>query len=63
MTTATHFDRDTLLAKGSERAGGLTELGPGEFVEGLDRLVDSLEREGRLNPVGRAIARERVLLH
>jgi hypothetical protein len=63
MTTATHFDRDTLLAKGSERAGGLTELGPGEFVEGLDRFVESLNRDGRLNDIGRYIAEERILLH
>jgi len=63
MTSTTHFDRDALLAQGQERAGGLTELGPGEFLEGLDRFVDSLDRDGRLNDVGRYIAQERILLH
>ncbi len=63
MTSTTNFDRDVLLAKGRERAGGLTELGPGEFVDGLDRFVDSLNTEGRLNDVGRYIAEERILLH
>jgi hypothetical protein len=63
MTSTTHFDRDALLAQGQERAGGLTELGPGEFLEGLDRFVDSLNRDGRLNDAGRYIAQERILLH
>jgi hypothetical protein len=39
------------------------ELGPGQFVEGLDRFVDSLNRDARLNDVGRFIAEERILLH
>jgi hypothetical protein len=63
MTSTTVFDRDALLAKGQERAGGLTELGPGEFLDGLDRFVDSLNGEARLNDVGRYIAEERILLH
>jgi hypothetical protein len=63
MTSITDFDRDELLAKGQARAGGLTELGPGQFVEGLDRFVDSLNRDARLNDVGRFIAEERILLH
>lgn len=57
------FDRDELLAKGQERAGGLTELGTGQFLEGMDRFVDSLNDEARLNDVGRLIAEERILLH
>ena len=63
MTSITGFDRDELLAKGQARAGGLTEFGPGQFVEGLDRFVDSLNRDARLNDVGRFIAEERILLH
>jgi hypothetical protein len=63
MTSITDFDRDELLAKGQARAGGLTELGPGQFVEGLDRFVDSLNRDARLNDVGRFIAEDRILLH
>jgi Sulfotransferase family len=63
MTSITDFERDELLVKGQARAGGLTELGPGQFVEGLDRFVDSLNRDARLNDVGRFIAEERILLH
>jgi hypothetical protein len=63
MTSSTSFDRDALLATGEERAGGLSELGPGQFLEGLDRFVDSLNRDGRLNDAGRFIAEERILLH
>ncbi len=61
--TSTSFDRDVLFDKGSARADGLTEVGPGEFLDGLDRFVDSLNREARLNDVGRFIAEERILLH
>ncbi|HET9542967.1 MAG TPA: sulfotransferase [Acidimicrobiales bacterium] len=57
------FDRDDLLAKAQERAGGLTDLGPGPFLDGMDRFVDSLNAEARLNDIGRFIAEERVLLH
>jgi hypothetical protein len=53
---------DALLEEGSARARKLTELGEAQFLEGLRRLVDSLEREGRLTPLGRLIARERILL-
>jgi hypothetical protein len=63
MTSMTNFDRDVLLAEGQERAGGLTELGPGQFLEGLDCFVDSLNNDARLNDVGRFIAEQRVLLH
>ncbi len=60
---AAPFDRDTLLAKGQERTGGLTDLGTGQFLEGMGRFVDSLNAEARLNDIGRFIAEERVLLH
>ena len=63
MASITDFDRDELLAKARARAGGLTELGPGPFLEGMDRFVDSLNAEARLNDIGRFIAEERVLLH
>lgn len=53
---------DDLLAEASRRAQDRTDLGEAQFMEGLGRLVDSLESEGRLNPIGRLIARERILL-
>jgi hypothetical protein len=52
-----------LLAEAATRTGGLTELGDGPFMEGLERFVESLESEARLTPAGRVIARERILLH
>src|SRR5262245_62114722 len=52
---------DSLLAEAGRRAGGRSDLGEGQFLLGLERLVDSLEREARLNPIGRLIARERIL--
>jgi len=58
---------ESILEEARQRAEGADDLGggPGEafFMEGLTRLVDSLEREGHLNALGRMIARERVLLH
>ena len=54
---------EQLLREATERAGGLTDLGDGPFVEGLERFADSAEREGRLNTIGRVIAKERVLGH
>jgi hypothetical protein len=63
VTSPTAFDRDVLLAKGQGRAGGLTDLGTGQFLEGMGRFVDSLNADARLNDVGRFIAEERILLH
>jgi hypothetical protein len=57
------FDRDSLLAKAQDRAGGLTDLGTGQVLEGMGRFVTSLNEEARLNDVGRYIAEERILLH
>jgi hypothetical protein len=64
MTDATAlFIGDELLAESEERAGGLTDLGTGQFLEGMGRFVDSLNGDARLNDIGRYIARERILLH
>jgi hypothetical protein len=54
---------DALVAEAQDRAGGLTDLGPGPYLEPLGRFVDSLNAEARLNDVGRYMARERILLH
>ena len=52
---------DSILEEASRRARNLSETGEGQFREGLDRLSESLEREGRLTPLGRMIARERAI--
>ena len=41
---------EALLAEATEASGGLTDFGPGDFRDGLDRLLDSLERESDLSP-------------
>ena len=53
---------DALLEEASGRAKGLTDTGEPQFHEGLERLCASLEEEGRLNAIGRMIARERIIL-
>ena len=52
-----------LLEEARTRAEGLDDLGEGPFVEPLERFAASLESEARLNPLGRVIARERILGH
>jgi len=54
---------EDLLSEATERSGGLSDLGEGPFLEPLARLLPSLEEEARLNPMGRVIARERILGH
>jgi hypothetical protein len=54
---------DSILEEAGTRTAGLSDFGGGPFMEGLTRLLDSLEADGRLNAIGRLIARERVLLH
>ena len=60
---STHLDAAALLTTAQERAGGLTDLGASPYLEPMDRFVDSLNAEARLNDIGRYIAEERVLLH
>ena len=54
---------DAILAEARQRANGLDDFGEGPFLAPLQLLLDSLEKEGRLNAIGRVIARERVLGH
>lgn len=59
----TELDQDGLLAEATQRTGGLTDLGPAYFEKNLARFIPSLENEADLNPVGRLIAKERILGH
>jgi hypothetical protein len=54
---------ESILDEASRRAGGLTDLGEGPFVEPLELVLGSLRAEAQLNDLGRFIARERMLLH
>jgi hypothetical protein len=57
------FEVEPIVAEAGRRTGGLDDLGDGPFLEPLALFLDSLEREARLNDLGRLIARERALLH
>lgn len=52
-----------VLAEARQRTDGLEDLGNGPFTEPLERLLDSLTREARLNAIGEIIAKERILGH
>lgn len=51
------------LIEDAKRQTGLEDFGPDSFREGLEILVDSLQREARLNAVGERALTERIVLH
>ncbi len=63
MADGERFEVDDVVAEAGRRTGGLDDVGDGPFLEPLGRFLDALNREARLNDVGRLIARERALLH
>ncbi len=54
------LNKRALMEKASRQANGLNDFGDPRFEEGLDRLIDSLETEDRLNGVGRFIATSHI---
>lgn len=63
MGDTPQLDRDWILEEASRRAGGLTDLGDGPYVEPLGLALESLRTEADLNEIGVLIASERMLLH
>ena len=57
---ALSLDRSVLLAEAREKTG-LTDFGDEPFLEHLDVLLDSFEREAQLNDVGRATQHARIV--
>jgi hypothetical protein len=55
MTAAVPFEIESLLAQARERTG-LGDFGDASFRDGLARLVDGLEAEAALSPLGRVAA-------
>jgi len=49
-----------LMDRASRRAGGLTDFGDPRFEEGLDHLIDSIDKEDRLNGFGRILATSHI---
>lgn len=58
-----NLNTSSILSEASERAGGFTDLGDLPFTAGLERALNSLTTEARLNEMGVIIARERLLGH
>ena len=59
------LDVDTLI-EGARREAGLEDLGGDAFMPALNLLADSIERQARLSPFGRYVARRQlieVLMH
>ena len=54
------FDIDSLLAE-ARRKSGLTDFGDEAFLEPLQVLTESLEKEAQLNAVGRFIQHDRLV--
>lgn len=61
--TSRAIDTQELLDEAGQRTGGLSDVGDGPFVEPMDRLVQSINGQARLNEIGRLIATERILRH
>jgi hypothetical protein len=55
-----HLDESALLRTAMKKTG-LTDFGDDRFREPLRVLVDALEREARLNPLGRVLIRQMLL--
>jgi hypothetical protein len=49
------------LLRAARRATGLTDFGPGAFRRGLHRLLESLECDAALTPIGRLFARGQIV--
>ncbi len=60
--TSSDLSSESILEEAGRRARNLTDTGEGQFLEGLGRLSESLENEAKLTPIGRMIARERMIL-
>jgi hypothetical protein len=56
------LNADALIETARERTG-LDDLGGSEFRDGLDRLVDGLQHEARLNELGMALVPENLLFY
>jgi len=60
MGFGAHWLDESALLDQASRTTGLADFGPATFLDGLRALLDSLERDGRLTPIGRMIARGEI---
>lgn len=61
--SAISLELDSIVEAAQENAGGASDFGDLPFIDGLEQALDSLENEGRLNDIGRYIARDRMIQH
>ncbi|HEY6132010.1 MAG TPA: hypothetical protein VIV27_08320, partial [Halioglobus sp.] len=54
------LNRDDLIAT-ARKATGLREFGDERFLEPMQLIIDGLEAEANLNPMGRFMARNNIL--
>ena len=57
------FTTESVIAEAQKEAGGRTDFGEPQFLEGLERFVRSLRDDARLNMVGQHIAIKRSHQH
>ncbi len=57
--TEIKLDKDSLI-RSAKKSSGLNDLGKDFWDEPLDRMLQSLNEEANLNPIGRFISRERI---
>lgn len=60
MSESTRFDLNTLIDEAKTQTG-LTDFGTWQFREPLKRLLHSLDTEAKLNAIGRATHRQRLI--
>ena len=59
LGTEIKLDKDSLI-KAARKNTGLTDLGKHFWDEPLERLIDSINKEARLHPIGRFISKKRL---
>lgn len=60
LGTKTILDKDRLI-NAARKATGLSDFGPGNWEEPLEKLLESVNEEARLHAIGRFITRERLV--
>lgn len=60
LGTQSNLSKDSLI-RAAKNSTGLTDFGKDFWDEPLDRMLDSINREARLHPIGQFISRQRLI--
>lgn len=60
---ACELSQQNIVEAASIKTGGLLDFGDLPFLDRMDRLLNSIEQEAKLNSFGRASARDRLISH